>query len=79
MSSSPCPHCGNTMGFTFGTCIECGWNSLDGSFSRIEVSVSDLLTSDPSLVQYLIDKHGERTKDLYRQHSSNPTLKRDTD
>lgn len=58
-----CPHCKNTKGFAFGTCIECGFNYLDKQFHTISVSVHDLC----SLPAYmLVDKHARNTKDRYK-------------
>lgn len=63
---STCPHCKNTMGFSFGTCVECGFNYLDNQFHRISVSVDDLC----SLPAYmLVDDHAKRTKDRFKTDS----------
>lgn len=32
-----CPHCANRIGFVFGTCTECGWNTLTNTFEWIRV------------------------------------------
>lgn len=37
-----CPICKNTLGFNCGTCIECGYNYLNGKFEHIRVYVDDL-------------------------------------
>lgn len=58
MSSTVCPHCQNTMGFVFGTCCNCGWNSIDHTFHFVQVSLEDV----PSLDPYLLAKHAARTK-----------------
>lgn len=52
-----CPACGNTQGFAFGTCIECGYNHLTNEYSHIKVYVSDL----PKGVRgWLIGEHHRR-------------------
>ena len=55
---SECPHCGNTWGFTFGTCSMCGFNYLDNAFHWILVHPDNL----PSDCMYLIDTHARITK-----------------
>lgn len=52
-----CPKCGNTMGFAFGTCIECGWNHLYNQWEVIKVRVDDLSEDDQ---YYLIQKHARK-------------------
>lgn len=37
-----CPICKNKLGFNCGTCIECGYNYLNGKFEHIRVYVDDL-------------------------------------
>ena len=37
-----CPICKNKLGFNCGTCIECGYNYLNGKFEHIRVYVNDL-------------------------------------
>jgi len=32
-----CEKCGNTMGFVFGTCTTCGWNSISKEYSWAKV------------------------------------------
>jgi hypothetical protein len=51
-----CEKCGNRLWFTFGTCVECGYNYLDKSYHHIKVYVDDL----PKDIKWrLIDKHDE--------------------
>ena len=33
-----CPKCGNTMGFSFGGCISCGWNYVTNKWDWIRVN-----------------------------------------
>ena len=49
-----CPNCQNTMGFTFGTCIECGFNYINNKFEWVKVYVSELPVE---LRDYLIYRH----------------------
>ena len=61
---SKCPVCGNTMGFTFGTCIKCHYNEQTG-FKTIEVPVE-------LLAQYV---PFEVTSELLAQHAKKYTVK----
>lgn len=55
-----CPICKNTMGFSCGTCIECGYNYLDHRFHFIEVDVDVLRALLPEhVVEQLVDIHSE--------------------
>ena len=53
-----CPHCGNQLGFAFGTCVRCGFNYLEEKFNYIRVSVNDL--EDHQL--HLILQHAANTQ-----------------
>lgn len=37
-----CPVCDNRIGFAFGTCVDCGFNYLDGTFRFIKVDIDYL-------------------------------------
>jgi len=57
MKDKKCPKCGNTMGFAFGTCVDCGWNHLSNQFKFIQIWTDDL----PEEIQdYLIQKHANK-------------------
>jgi hypothetical protein len=49
-----CPHCQNTMGFVFGTCIECGFNHLDNRFCWVKVWLDDV-----NIPHWAIARHAE--------------------
>ncbi len=55
---SGCPHCGNKLGFAFGTCIDCGYNHISNVFKFITVHVDDLADDQ----YYLIQRHAEATR-----------------
>jgi hypothetical protein len=55
-----CLHCGNTLGFTYGTCGACGWNEDDARFRWIKV----WHPQDP----LQIAEHATRTRDSLRSH-----------
>ena len=59
-----CEKCGNTIGFTFGTCIEYGWNVLNKTFDHIEINVNLWpFTKIPTDIQdALIRQHEQRIK-----------------
>ncbi len=53
-----CPICKNTMGFAFGTCVECGYNYLDKTFHKIEVNTGVLESLLPKDVfSALVEEH----------------------
>lgn len=53
-----CPICKNTLGFNCGTCIECGYNYLNGKFEHIRVYVDDLKNIVPlDILEELIEEH----------------------
>ncbi len=52
-----CEICGNTIGFAFGTCCNCGWNDIEKVFRWVEVDVKDLPLD---IRDYLILKHHKR-------------------
>lgn len=57
-----CPVCENTIGFVFGTCVNCGYNHIEKKYKRITVSVEDLeryFGKYHPFVMNLIDKHDE--------------------
>ena len=57
-----CPICKNTMGFAFGTCIECGYNHDDHTYHFIAVSTEILeQIVSPNMFDYLVAEH-ERFK-----------------
>jgi len=37
-----CPKCGNKIGFSFGTCCECGYNHISNKYDWIKVWIADL-------------------------------------
>ena len=58
-----CPICKNTMGFVCGTCIECGYNSIDHEFLTIQVNVRELKMLLPDeIVDRLIEDHHMRKR-----------------
>lgn len=57
-----CPHCGNRVGFAFGTCIECGWNYLTRKFHWIKV-----WTENDPMPKHLVQEHATRTRDSLRK------------
>lgn len=62
-----CPHCKNRVGCVFGTCIECGFNYLDKTFHWCKID-ADLIEYLPFDLQCrIIDKHHERTQDLFKR------------
>lgn len=57
-----CPICKNTMGFSFGICIDCGYNHDDHTYYFIEVSTEILeQIVSPEMFDYLVAEH-ERFK-----------------
>ena len=63
-----CPKCKNKVGFAFGTCIQCGYNHLDGEYTRIEVDMEVLERYiPPYILSRLIERHEIKYKDLYKQ------------
>ena len=53
-----CPICKNTCGFAFGTCINCGYNHLDNTYHKIEVSTEILKRLiSPDMFDYLVAEH----------------------
>lgn len=53
-----CPICKNKLGFNCGTCIECGYNYLNGKFEHIRVYVDDLTNIVPlDILEELIEEH----------------------
>lgn len=52
-----CPHCGNKVGFVFGTCIECGFNKQEMKFKFIKVDTRALYDEQ----RYLIAQHAANT------------------
>lgn len=55
-----CKICGNTKGFGFGTCCNCGYNYLDNTFHFIQVRVDDLLYLPLEIKENLINKHQQK-------------------
>ena len=56
-----CPVCKNKIGFVFGTCCNCGFNSETNQFKNIRVPVE--------LLEYLISK--ENLHFLIKKHLEN--------
>ena len=53
-----CPICKNEYGFSCGTCIDCGFNYIDKTFHKIEVSTEVLKRLLPKDIVYtLIEEH----------------------
>ena len=52
-----CEHCGNTLGFVFGTCLRCGFNKHDKQFRFINVDTRALYEEQ----SYLIQQHAANT------------------
>lgn len=65
MNDWQCPHCKNKTGCTFGTCIECGFNYLDGTFHWVVITKDDLHLLPFNLRCHIIDKHSDVTEDLF--------------
>lgn len=61
-----CPICKNTKGFVCGTCIDCGFNSIDNEFQFIEVNTKILSHYLPSeLLDRLIEEHYNQKKNMH--------------
>jgi hypothetical protein len=60
-----CPICGNKTGFTFGTCIDCGYNHIEHEFDwiKIDIKVLETLLSE-EVLYYLLHRYEERYKNL---------------
>lgn len=56
-SFTECEHCGNTLGFVFGTCLRCGFNKHDKQFRFIKVDTRALYEEQ----SYLIQQHAANT------------------
>lgn len=55
-----CSVCGNTIGFTFGTCINCHYNEQEG-FKTIEVDIETLSHYMPfEVVSELLTRHAKK-------------------
>ena len=52
-----CQHCGNTIGFVFGTCCRCGFNKYEMKFRFIKVDTRALYDEQ----YYLIAQHAANT------------------
>lgn len=52
-----CPVCDNTIGFSFGTCVSCGFNHISADFSFIKVNVDHL----PKELKEALVKHHAKT------------------
>lgn len=52
-----CEHCGNTVGFVFGTCLRCGFNEYEKKFRFIKVDTRALYEEQ----SYLIQQHAMNT------------------
>lgn len=53
-----CPKCGNKIGFSFGMCIDCGYNYNTNKYDRIKVSTNILKTYLPTeIYEYLLKQH----------------------
>lgn len=62
-----CPICKNTMGFIFGTCIECGYNYLDHTYHTIKVDTEVLKqVVSPEIFNYLVEQHEKHKRNLYK-------------
>ena len=61
-----CPVCGNTMGFAFGTCIDCGFNHITNEFQSIRVDTEILknLVSEETF-DWLVAEHYRWKKDVH--------------
>ena len=53
-----CPICKNKYGFVCGTCIDCGYNSIDNEFEFIEIR-TELLRQlvSPEMFELLVADH----------------------
>jgi hypothetical protein len=61
-----CPICQNKIGFTFGTCIQCGYNHIDHSYHTIEVDTAILRTLvDEETFDWLVYEHEQSYLDRY--------------
>lgn len=53
-----CPKCGNKIGFSFGMCIDCGYNYNTHKYDQIKVSTDTLKTYLPTEIYiYLLKQH----------------------
>jgi hypothetical protein len=53
-----CPICDNMIGFTCGTCIDCGYNYIDHTFHFIEISTETLeAVVSPEVFEFLVEEH----------------------
>ena len=62
-----CKICGNTIGFTGGCCIECGYNYLSHKYEHIQVRMEDLKRFECGIYD-LTDLemiHEERIRDIF--------------
>lgn len=59
-----CPVCSNTIGFAFGTCVECGYNYLSEEFSFIEVRRGQIPNN---LFEDLSFTHCKSVKNRYKK------------
>lgn len=63
MDTDTCPKCTNRIGFSFGTCAECGWNHLDNTWHYIKASTDHL---PYSVKEDLIRIHAKRIQSIYK-------------
>ena len=64
VDTKECGMCGNTIGFAFGTCVQCGYNDLDKTFRWIQVQVSSL---PQPLRDRLVKDHVKRYRKCYQK------------
>lgn len=50
------------MGFSFGTCIECGYNHNDHTYHFIEINTEILELVPQNMFNYLVEQHEKRKK-----------------
>lgn len=57
-----CPICDNMIGFSFGTCVNCGYNHIDHEYRYIKVDTEVLKAVVPmNVFEFLVAEH-EKTK-----------------
>ena len=62
-----CPICKNKMGFSFGTCIKCGYNHDDHTYHFIEINTEILeLLVPQNVFNCLVEQHEKRKRSLYK-------------
>ena len=56
-----CPICNNMNGFSFGTCVQCGYNHIDHEYRFIKINTEILKALVPADVYDLLVAEYEKT------------------